>query len=146
MRWAVASAFDGVDPLLLAGSLFFAQPGSARIPIIDLAGQPGPHLALDLVDLSEPAPLHLGQVVRNEAGDGVSQCAILDPLRQPRRGDYLGDRRTLLRLDRPAIEIRSRAAVDRAAVLFQVYELQPLRNHPRLAGPAARPSRIACSR
>jgi hypothetical protein len=78
-------------------------------------------------------------VVRNEAGDGISQCAILDPLRQPRRGDYLGDSRTLLRLDRSAIEVRSRAAIHRAAVFFQIYELQPLRDYPRLAGPAYSP-------
>ena len=104
---------DGVDPLLFAGSLFLAQAGSACIPIIDLAGQPGPHLALDLVDLSEPAPLHLGQVVRNEAGDGIGESVILNPLRQPRRGNHLGDSGTLLRLDRSAIEVRSRAAVYR---------------------------------
>ena len=109
----------GVDPLLLASALFLAQPGCAGVPIIDFARQPGPDLALDLVDLCEPAPFHLGQVVRNEAGNGISQCTILNPLRPPRRGDYLGDSRTLLRLDRSAIEVRSRAAVYRAALFFR---------------------------
>ena len=45
----------GVDALLLAGALLLAQPRGARVPIVDLARQPGAHLALDLVDLGEPA-------------------------------------------------------------------------------------------
>ena len=62
----------GVDPLLLPRSLLLAQPGGARVPIIDLARETGPDFALDLVDFRESAPLHLGEVIRYEAGDRIS--------------------------------------------------------------------------
>jgi hypothetical protein len=91
----------GVDPLLLAGSLFLVQSGSTCVPIINLARQSGPHLALDLVYLCEPAPLHLGQVVRPRVD-----------IRSRRRGStaeqYPNPARRLRRTRSPALDLSSR--------------------------------------
>jgi hypothetical protein len=46
---------------------------------------------------------------------------------------------TLIRLDRPIIEIRCGAPIEGTAVLFQVDELQPLRNDAGLPGTAGAP-------
>ena len=47
MRWAVASALAALIRCSFSGSLFLAQPGSASVPIIDLARQPGIRIAFD---------------------------------------------------------------------------------------------------
>ena len=60
-------AFCGVDALLLAGALLLAQPRRARVPIVDFAVQPRPHLALDLVDFDQAALLHLVEMLRARA-------------------------------------------------------------------------------
>ena len=77
----------GVDPLLLAGALLFAQPRGARIPIVDLAGEPRPDFALDLVDLGEPALLHLGEMLGHKGRDRVAERALLDLAGKPGRGN-----------------------------------------------------------
>ena len=63
----------GVDPLLLASALFLAQPGCAGVPIIDFARQPGPDLALDLVDLCDPARLDLGQMLGHQRAHRITK-------------------------------------------------------------------------
>ena len=91
----------GVEALFLTRALLLAQPRRTRIPIIDLARQTGADLAFDLVDLGKPSPLHLGEMVRNQASDGIGESAIFNRLRQPGCCDHAFDGRTLLGRDWP---------------------------------------------
>ena len=56
----------GIDALFFARALYLPQPGGAGVPIVDLARQPRPHLAFDLIDFGDPTRAHLGQMLRYE--------------------------------------------------------------------------------
>ena len=129
----------GIDALHFAGTLFLPQLCGTGVPIVDLARQARPHLALHLVDLGELAAPHFGQMVGYEAGDRIAKRSILDASRQPRRSNDVGNDRLLFSCDRPVIEVRRRAAIERCAVFKQMDELESLRDHAGLTGPHTPP-------
>src|SRR5258706_10962044 len=123
----------GVDALFLARALFFPEPGGAGVPIVDLAVEADAHLALDLVDLGDPARSHLVEVVGNKRPHGVVKRLRLHIPRKPWRNDRIGNRHALLARDGAAIEIGRGAAARRRSVFLEEQELKPLGNGPRLA-------------